>query len=428
MIYLQLLRFLLPLVITLVLFDLTAPFLNGGMARVPRATETLAAYGLAWGWTGFLTSFLSQMRQVGLALGDSHRARRKIQGFVLVCGVLLAGVLALLALSPAGVWVADELHGVPEELGLVVRQALFWLIPIPALEGLNRLYSGLLLRARRTEVLSGATAASIGASIIAVFVLLKAPFIQEHPIRLPILVTYVRVLVDLGIVRWGYGRYVSPTLPERTGEELSIGYVLRFFWPLALVMGIQGLSRPAINLFVSRGPDGAEALAVLAVVYGLAHVPYGWVNELRSLPVAFRGEVDNLRQIRLFSGGCGLFSFGVMVALFWTPLRGYILETLIGLEAGLAGLCRTPLILFSFFPLTVMVRAYLHGVALLQHRTRALAPSGPSRIGIICVVLMVLPTALPGATRGVAALLSGFALETLVVWWGVRGVRRSFSR
>jgi hypothetical protein len=38
---------------------------------------------------------------------------------------------------------------------------------------------------------------------------------------------------------------------------------------------------------------------------------------------------------------------------------------------------------FSFFPLAVMNRAYLHGVGLVEHRTRALAPSGPARIAAI---------------------------------------------
>ena len=108
--------------------------------------------------------------------------------------------------------------------------------------------------------------------------------------------------------------------------------------------------------------------------------------------------------------------------MFWTPLRGYLLEDLIGIGPELARRCATPLFLFSFFPLVVMIRAFLNGVALVEHRTRALAPSGLARIGIILAMLTVLPIAgVYGATLGVAALLSGFALEVVVVWLGVRG-------
>ncbi|MCC7264837.1 MAG: hypothetical protein IT369_20150 [Candidatus Latescibacteria bacterium] len=110
-----------------------------------------------------------------------------------------------------------------------------------------------------------------------------------------------------------------------------------------------------------------------------------------------------------------------MALAFWTPLRAYLLGHLLGLEPGLAARCQWPLFLFSFFPLAVAMRAYYHGVALVEHRTQALAPSAPARIGIIWLAMVLLPATLPGATRGIGALLSGFVLEAGVVWWGVRG-------
>ena len=71
-----------------------------------------------------------------------------------------------------------------------------------------------------------------------------------------------------------------------------------------------------------------------------------------------------------------------------------------------------------------MVRAYLHGVGLLEHRTKALAPSAPARIVAILIALVVL-SAFPmhGATRAISALFCGFAAETLVVLWSVQGRR-----
>jgi hypothetical protein len=209
---------------------------------------------------------------------------------------------------------------------------------------------------------------------------------------------------------------------------LTWAYIIRFFWPLALIMAIQGLSRPLINLFVSRGPDGEQALAVLTIVYALAHLPYGWLNDMRSLPSAFRDKPGSLPAIRRFALGCGLLSFGSMVLLFWTPFRETILVNWIGVDASLVAHCRWPLFLFSFFPLAVMIRAYLHGVGLLEHRTRALAPSGPARIGAILTTLTTFAAlhaaqvvTIHGATKAIAALLSGFVAETLAVWWGVRG-------
>jgi len=189
-------------------------------------------------------------------------------------------------------------------------------------------------------------------------------------------------------------------------------------------MAIQGLSRPVINVFVSRSSNGAEALAVLTVVYALAHVPYGWVNETRSLHTAFKNISNHLHYVKRFTVGCGLVSFGSMALLFWTPIRDVLLQDWIGVSAHLAAQCATPLFLFSFFPLAVMVRAHYHGVGLLERRTKAMAPSAPARIGAIVVVLLVFSGSdIHGATLGVGALLCGFMCEAATVWWCVEKMR-----
>ena len=416
--YLDFVRFILPLALTTLVYSVGGPILNGGMARLPQATQTLAAFTLAWGIVDFLSSPLSQVRQLGLVLVDGRQAQGRVLGFVLLCSAGLALCLGLLAYTPVGDWVVDRGHRVTGALAGQVRLALAWLVAMPLLEGMTRLQAGLLMRRRRTVVLTYATGARMGTSIALVFLLL--PLVREQPLALPLAVTYGGVCVELAVLVWGGLRYAAeypPSDPAR--PELSFGSIARFFWPLALVMAVQGLSRPLINFFVARRVDGVEALAVLAVVYPLAHMPYGWLNELRSLPAAF--PAASRRRILRFCLGCGSVSFAVMLTLFWTPLRDVLLTDYIGIEPALSELGRWPLMLFSFFPLCVMARAYLHGLALVERRTAVLAPSGPARIAIIAVVMAALPASLfHGATLGIAALLSGFALELLVVWAGLR--------
>ena len=93
-----------------------------------------------------------------------------------------------------------------------------------------------------------------------------------------------------------------------------------------------------------------------------------------------------------------------MIILFWIgPVREFILQDLVGLESDLTARCRLPLMIFTFFPLVVAPRSFFHGTALLQRRTRSLAPSAPSRIGATLVVLMALPpAAMHGAARAVS--------------------------
>ena len=420
MVYFDLLKFLLPLLVTVIVQEMGLQVLNGGMARVPEATATLAAYGLAWGITMFLQGPLAQGKQLGLVLVDSRDALKQVHRFVLGIGVVMAGVLVCLSVTVLGVWVVDDVHQVSSDLSVVVRRAFFWLVPIPLLAGVNRLYMGMLMRVRRTDVVSAAMMGGIAASIGSVFVLLPTDFVQDDPIRLPLAATYASAVTEFVIVLWGRLRWVD--LPDQSeGERLSLAYVTRFFWPLAFIMAIQGLSRPVINLFVSRNSDGAEALAVLTVVYALGHIPYGWVNETRSLHTAFQHVSNHLHYVRRFVFGCGVFSFGSMIVLFWTPIRDVVLQDWIGVSAELAEQCAMPLFLFSFFPLAVTLRAYFHGVGLLERRTKAMAPSAPARIGAIVVMLLIFSgQGIHGATLGVGALLSGFVCEAVTVWWFVR--------
>ena len=427
MIYTQLIRFLLPLVLTMMVQEIGVQVLNGGMARVPRATETLASFGLAWGLVSFVASPMMQTKQLGLVLVRGRNSYRKVHLFVLLAGLLLAGILAILVVQPLSGWAIEGLHGVDPSLGDPARTMLFWLIPIPLLQGLALFYAGVLLRVRRTDLVSYGMLANMAASILAVFVLLPVGFVQDRPIWLPILVTYAGASAELAVVLWGHRRHAGHLWVKEEEHPLTFRYVLDFFWPLGLIMAIQGFSRPLINLFVSREAGGAEALAVLTIVNALAHLLYGWLNELRNLPSAFQDEENSLQQIRRFALGCGLASFGLMVVAYWTPLRVTILDRLMGLSPELTAHSAAPLIVFSFFPLVVMARAYLHGVGLLEHRTQAMAPSAPLRILAILAALVILPVlGVHGATRGVAALLAGFVVETIVVWWGIRG--RAYRR
>lgn len=464
--YRTLFWFLLPLVITELIYELGIQVINGGIARVPRPTETLAAYGIAWGLTSFLAGTVSQTRQMSMVLvrdrASFHTVFRCVAGF----GGVHFLILVCLAFTPVGLWVIDELHAVDPVLGGTVRRALGLLLPIPLIVGITRFLSGLLLRIRRTDLVSYAMMAGISMSVVSVFLFLPTPTVQADPILLPVAATYFGVLTELAVIIYGYRRFVRRTFMRSSGETesgeiesgetrsgetesgstvgeraagqdggqdavgepvtrrqhpLTATYVLRFYWPLAVTIGIQALSRPIINLFVARGTDGTESLAVLTIVYALAHLPYGWLNELKNLPPAFQRQDPEGRIIRRFTAICGLISFGTMALMFWTPVRFFLLETLIGVDHDFAVRCTVPLIIFSFFPLAVTIRSYLHGIALRDHRTGAIAPSGPARAGAIVIVVNVLALFdLHGAIRGVAALYSGFVTETIVVRWRMR--------
>ena len=71
--YARLLRFILPLAITAIVMELGSQVLNGGMARIPQATTTLAAFGVAWGLVLFLAAPLVHSDPLSSLLFDGFQ-------------------------------------------------------------------------------------------------------------------------------------------------------------------------------------------------------------------------------------------------------------------------------------------------------------------------------------------------------------------
>ncbi len=418
--YLRLSRFLLPLVLTIVIQEFGGQFLNAGMARLPDATHTLAAYGLAWGLVLLLLAPLAQTAQMSLVLASNRQDFGKILRFVLVGALLLIVLQVSLALTPFGRWIVDDLHGIDASLGDRVRTVLLWSLPIIPIRGTTWLMAGQLIRVKRTAFISYATGTSIAVGIGIVFALLPVEAIRARPIWLPVIAALGMAITEWSVLAVGFRRYVG-WAAEPTSGALRYREIISFVWPLALTMLVQEFSRPLINLFIARQSDGALALAVLAVVYSLGQWPFRWQNEMKNLPAAFHSEDLELLIVRRFMILCGLLSVSISLTLFWTPVRDLLLVGLIGVDPAFAAACYVPLQIFVAFSPVVALRAWLHGLAFWKRRTRVMAPSGPMRLVAILLALILMPLAgLHGATLGVAALLAGFAGETATVWWGLR--------
>ena len=421
--YLRFTRFLLPLILTILIFEFGAQIINAGMARMPDATRMLAAFGLAWGLVAVLSSPVAQARYAGLVLVEDKRDFWRGMHYVGALAMLMMAVQWLLGGTPLSRHLLEGLHRIDGDTGQLVRVMMVWLLPMPLLRGVTQLGMGVLTRGKRTGQISVATALSVAAGFVTVVILFQVEAVRAQPIWLPILVLYAAMLTECAVVLWYLGRFFANGLPDQL-DRAPISYmaILRFTWPLALMNFMQEFSRPLINLFVVRSIYGAESMAVLTVAYTLGQWPYRWLNELRALMPPFYSEVRSYRPFLRYAYWCGLVASAICVLLFWTPLRTVLLEQVIGLAPALAELSRAPLLIYSFFPFVVMHRAYFHSIALVERRTLPMAVTAPMRTGAILAALLLLPLfGVQGAVRGVAALLAGFTAETVTIWWLLLG-------
>lgn len=433
--------FLAPLAFTNVAVDIGEQVLNRTLSKGKNAVATLAGFGLAYTLMKFFTGPLQEAKHLGLVLVVDHGSRKRATALVVCGGLLTAVFLAAMGWTRLGVWVIEDLHGVDAETGRAAYESLLSLSVYPLLDGMSYLYAGTLLRQGRSAIVGTASLSDIAAQVVTAASLIHTPLICQRPLVVPVLAAYFGVVVRLTINLVAYWKKVRCVLPVMAENSAGVRRMIFFLWPLWLVMFMQRLSRPLVNLLVARsmmdsGKKAADrAVAILSVTYPVAHLPYGWLNEIRAVSPTFRRHRDDRlpmsgRTVSRFALLCFCTSAAAMIILFWLPgVAEAVLTSVNGISGDLAAGCVAPLHIFSFFPVPVSLRAHLTGWLTLRQQTKAVAPSAPMRIVVITAMLFVLPAlGVRGATMGIAALFSGFLIESLLVLAGTLWVRRRWRR
>lgn len=146
--------FYVPLALTSLITLAAQPLCAAGIARMPRALESLAVWPVVTGVLMLLQAMGLAFTEVVVSMVGRAGAVTKLRRFSRRLALATGGLVLVLASTPlAEAWFAG-VSALEPELAAMASGALWWAIPIPAMRALQSWYQGLLVHARRTAAIT----------------------------------------------------------------------------------------------------------------------------------------------------------------------------------------------------------------------------------------------------------------------------------
>ena len=393
--------FFFPLLLNVQLMSVSHSIINAGLARLENAVVILAGFSVALVLHLFVASPSYQNHTITITMVRGRKSLVAMTLFVMLIATWVSALLALLAFSPVGSFVLDRLLGVSPEVARGAREALALLVFLPFMTGLRGLCQGLVIRARRTGLVSFATAVRI-AMLFAYLWLGQWWFTGTRLAAFSLLGCVGTETLVIAFFAWRL------KLPAEQGDESSFAEILRYGLPLAYSSGMQQVVPVLINAIISRLPDGTLALAAFGVVRGFLFLLAGPMRNLQQAYLTLvRHSADNAILVRFFiriSVGMAL----VMLLIAW-PLNGPVLGTIMGLDSAMRHYIAWPLTACALFPLLYGAANLLRGWFSGAHLTARLGRSTCYKVLLMVAlwpVIIVFPLPLPGIAVAIFLLLA----------------------
>jgi len=160
--------FYIPLAMTSLITLLINPLGSAALARMPFALESLAVWPVVSGLVFILRSMGVAYNEVVVALLDEPFASRSLRRFAWGLAGASTVLLVLFAASPLSVFWFSTFSGLRPDLAMLAKNAVWFALPLPAMNVAQSWFQGVLLHTKRTRAVTEA---------VVVFIVVSALFL-----------------------------------------------------------------------------------------------------------------------------------------------------------------------------------------------------------------------------------------------------------
>jgi len=405
-------KFFLPLIFVTELLYISHSIIHAFLARLPRPTVTLAGYNAAFSVVSTLASPSSSTTSVSLAfMRDRASARTLLLFFVLMLTPPMVLVLVV-GVSPLGDWVYGGLLGAsPEVVVQAKRSTLLLMLYVPSVV-IRFMATAIIMINRRTILTTYGTA--IRLSSLWGFLVVLPHYLEGAAVGGAALTLgmWVEMVFTAALAVPYYRR-----LPARVPETATLRGIWRFSWPFLINQLSENGLLLWINVFMGRLAKPDLALAAYGVVHGLSKLILSPVRNLLQTAQTLVHTREEQRLVLDFTFRVAMTFSAIVIVLFYTPLRYWIMEGVMGLSPLLAAETRPAMMLALFVVLCWTYSAVFRGLLSGQGRTGAFAVTAGLRLTMIALVgsLGLFLPHINGAVLGMIALASAFGGEAYML-------------
>jgi len=208
-------------------------------------------------------------------------------------------------------------------------------------------------------------------------------------------------------------------LRQRSETQASYGDFWKFSWPFMMTQVTENGVVFVLNLFLGRLANPDLALAAFGVVYALMRLILTPLRNLVHTTQALVHKREDLRAMFHFTFGLLLFYVLLIFFMFFTPLRGWILDVAMGLTVELSSYCSPAVKLMFLVAIFWSTAALLRGILAAMRKTGAIALTAGIRPFVLAGVgsVSLFNPDFNGASLGVLATAAAFAVEAAVLGW-----------
>ncbi len=398
--------FFFPLLLNVQLMSVSHSIINAGLARLDDAVVILAGFSVAMVLHLFVASPSYQNHTITIAMVRGRKSLAGMTLFVFLIATWVSILLALLAFSPVGTLVLDRILGVSPEVARSARESLELLVFLPFITGLRGLFQGLVIRARRTSLVSLATAIRI-VMLFAYLWLGQLWFTGTKVAAFALLGCVGTETLVMAFFAW------RVKMPAGDDNERSFVEILRYGLPLAYSSGMQQTVPLLINAIISRLPDGTHALAAFGIVRGFLFLLAGPMRNMQQAYLTLVCQDSDSAVLKRFLFRVSTAMALIMLLIAW-PLNGLVLGTVMGLDTSMRLYIAWPLTGCALFPLLYgtsnLLRGWFAGAHLTARLGRSTAYKALLMIALWPVIVNIqLPV--PGIAIAIVLLLAAELCE-----------------